>query len=121
MSATYEELCQLHDIGPKVTKSISEWTSSSKNMSLVDLLIQLGLTINSLATQNTQTSEALRGKRFLITGTLPITRQTTEVIIKKNGGQIVSTVSKHLDYLVVGDNPGSKLNTAEKLGIPIKS
>jgi len=61
MSATYEELCQLHDIGPRVTKAISEWTSSSKNKSLVDRLLQLGFTIDSVATQNTQTSEARKG------------------------------------------------------------
>jgi len=119
MSATYEELCQLHDIGPKVAKAISEWTKENK--SLIEELLKLGLTVESDSTINLQSSSSLSGKTFLITGTLPIPRKEAEFVIRSNGGQILSTVSKKLDCLIVGDSPGSKLKKAEQLGISIKS
>ena len=59
----------------------------------------------------------LAGKTFVITGTLPVPRKEAEELIARHGGRAASQVSASTDYLVVGENPGSKLAKAEKLGV----
>lgn len=63
-------------------------------------------------------ASGITGKKFLITGTLSVGRKEFEAKIVENGGLVASSVSKNLDYLIVGDEPGSKVDKAEKLGIP---
>jgi DNA ligase (NAD+) len=121
MSATIEELNQIHEIGPRVSESIFEWTQSKANQIEIEKLMGLGLVLDSGENESSVTTNLLSGMTFLITGTLPIARQEAESIIKKNGGQMISGVSKNLSCLIVGDAPGSKLKKAEQLGIPIKS
>ena len=67
------------------------------------------------------TSGSLSGKSFLISGTLPIARDKAQEIIENNGGKLLSGVSSKLNYLVVGDDPGSKLDKAQSLEVKIIS
>jgi DNA ligase (NAD+) len=70
---------------------------------------------------STKKGSGLEGKSFVITGTLPVSREEASSYIDLHGGKVLSSVSSKLDYLVVGDNAGSKLEKAQKLNISILS
>ncbi len=116
LKASEEELLQVPEIGPKVAKSIIEWTSNPKLAQEIQELQNLGIKI----TNPVRAQEGpLSGKSFLITGTLPVKRDDAKDFIEKNGGKILSSVSAKLNYLVVGDDPGSKVEKAQGLGVQI--
>ncbi|RJQ35422.1 NAD-dependent DNA ligase LigA [Candidatus Parcubacteria bacterium] len=106
--ATQEELENLMDIGPEVAKSIVAWFLENKKL-LDDLLAQ-GIKINN----NQETSGKLAGKTFLFTGSINISRDQAKGMVRNAGGKMVSSVGPSLDYLVVGEDPGSKLIKAKE-------
>lgn len=113
-----EELLLIPEIGPKVAKSITAWLGNKKLVQEINELEGLGIQISNPI----RSSEgALSGKSFLITGTLPIKRDDAKNFIEKNGGKILSSVSSKLTYLVVGDDPGSKVEKAQNLGVKVIS
>lgn len=116
--APEEELLQVPEIGPKVATSIREWTSNKKLVKEVHEMLKLGVEITNPVRS---TEGALSGMSFLITGTLPVKRDDAKDVIEKNGGKILSSVSSKLSYLVVGDDPGSKVDKAQTLGVKIIS
>ena len=110
-----EELQNLEDIGPKVAGSIHHFFSNKINIEMLEQLEKLGL---QLKNQKKQLSSGgnLQGQTFLFTGTLPTLRRSeAEAIAEENGGQILSGVSAKLNYLVVGEDAGSKLEKAKKI------
>lgn len=117
-NANHQELITVPEIGPKVATSILDWLSNPKLKKEISLLLKAGVNI-----QNPRRSEGgtLYGKSFLITGTLPIKRDEAKDFVEQNGGKLLSAVSSKLDYLVVGDDPGSKLEKAQSLGVKIIS
>nr|BFD57944.1 NAD-dependent DNA ligase LigA [Bdellovibrio sp. CKG001]BFD61371.1 NAD-dependent DNA ligase LigA [Bdellovibrio sp. HM001] len=118
LGASEEELLLVPEIGPKVAKSIRDWTSNQRLVDDVHAMIKLGVKIaEPLRSQE----GALSGMSFLITGTLPVKRDDAKDLIEKNGGKILSSVSSKLNYLVVGDDPGSKVEKAQTLGVKIIS
>lgn len=118
LKAPEEELLQVPEIGPKVATSIREWTSNKKLVKEVHEMLKLGVEITNPVRS---TEGALSGMSFLITGTLPVKRDDAKDVIEKNGGKILSSVSSKLSYLVVGDDPGSKVDKAQTLGVKIIS
>jgi DNA ligase (NAD+) len=118
LQAQEEDLLLVPEIGPKVAKAILEWTSSPKLLKEVKDMISLGVKIQ--APQRSTTGK-LAGQSFLITGTLPVKRDDAKDFIEKNGGKILGAVSSKLNYLLVGDDPGSKLEKAQKLGVKVIS
>jgi DNA ligase (NAD+) len=118
LNASEEELLQVPEIGPKVATSIREWTSNKKLVKEVHEMLKLGVEITNPVRS---TEGALSGMSFLITGTLPVKRDDAKDVIEKNGGKILSSVSSKLSYLVVGDDPGSKVDKAQTLGVKIIS
>lgn len=118
LQASEEELLLVPEIGPKVAKSIRDWTSNERLVDDVHQMLQLGV---KLAEPLRSLEGALSGMSFLITGTLPIKRDDAKDIIEKNGGKILGSVSSKLNYLVVGDDPGSKVEKAQTLGVKIIS
>ncbi|QDK43710.1 DNA ligase (NAD(+)) LigA [Bdellovibrio sp. ZAP7] len=118
LNASEEELLQVPEIGPKVATSIREWTSNKKLVKEVHEMLKLGVEITNPVRA---TEGALSGMSFLITGTLPVKRDDAKDVIEKNGGKILSSVSSKLSYLVVGDDPGSKVDKAQTLGVKIIS
>ncbi len=116
LSADSESLLQIPEIGPKVARSILNWTSQNELRGEVDQLIARGI---HFAAPKRSHAGPLKGKSFLITGTLPVKRDDAKDYIEKNGGKILSSVSAKLNYLVVGDDPGSKLEKARNLGVTI--
>lgn len=118
LTATEEDLVNVPEIGPKVARSILQWTANDELVEDVREMIRLGVKItNPVRSQEGK----LSGKSFLITGTLPVKRDDAKDIIEKNGGKILGSVSSKLSYLVVGDDPGSKVDKAQSLGVAIIS
>ena len=112
---TLEELQQWEDIGPKVGGSIHQFFQEEGNIRLIERLGAVGLTLQQEAKTKT-TEGSLSGKTFLFTGTLPtLKRSAAEAMAEEKGGQILSGVSAKLNYLVVGDDAGSKLEKAKKI------
>ncbi len=114
IAADEEELLSVPDIGSIIALSIIGFFSQKSNLQMIDALKEVGL---QFAYKSTQSSDILAGKTFLITGTLPnYSRKDMETLITEHGGKILSGVSKQLNYLIVGENPGSKLDKARQLG-----
>ena len=114
IAADEEELLSVPDIGSIIALSIIGFFSQKSNLQMIDALKEVGL---QFAYKSTQSSDILAGKTFLITGTLPsYGRKDMETLIMEHGGKILSGVSKQLNYLIVGENPGSKLDKAHQLG-----
>jgi DNA ligase (NAD+) len=110
-----EQLQQLEDVGVKVAKSIHAFFSDPENIKLLQRLEELGIRLRN-EHKELVTDGNLSGKTFLFTGTLnKLKRSEAEAMAEKNGGKIVSGVSSKLDYLVVGEDAGSKLEKAKKI------
>ncbi|MBS1759012.1 MAG: NAD-dependent DNA ligase LigA [Bacteroidetes bacterium] len=112
---TIEELLLLEDVGPKVAGSIHHFFSNKQNIEMLHELEKLGIQFSNEKKQLSTTGN-LSGQTFLFTGTLPtLKRSEAEAMVEEQGGQIVSGVSAKLNYLVVGEDAGSKLDKAKKL------
>lgn len=108
------ELEAIPEIGEKIAGSVYDFFHEPKNIALIDELRELGL---NFTYDNPQSESALlENKSFLVTGTLEnYSRKEMQELIKANGGKLLSGVSKNLDYLIIGANPGSKLDKAQQL------
>lgn len=110
-----EQLQALEDVGPKVGGSIFQFFSNPDNISMLEELEQLGLTLKN-EKKEMNTAGSLTGQTFLFTGTLPtLKRSQAEAMAEEQGGQILGGVSAKLNYLVVGEDAGSKLEKAKKI------
>lgn len=115
-NATLEELENTADVGNKIAISIQEYFAKPEHLALIDRLKKAGLHFET-EDSHEEISHILEGKTFLFTGKLTaFTREHAEELVEKNGGRNISSVSKNLDYLVVGEKAGSKLKKAEQLG-----
>ena len=110
-----EDLQALEDIGPKVAGSVHHFFSNKTNREMIKHLEELGLTLKNEKKQLSSGGN-FTGLTFLFTGTLPtLKRSDAEKIVEDNGGQILTGVSAKLNYLVVGEDAGSKLEKAKKI------
>ena len=113
MQASKEQFLEIHEIGEKIAQSLVDFFADEHSRELIQRLLDAGV---NMTAEVTRKSETLQGKRFLVTGTLThFTRNGIKEEIEKQGGITVSAVSGKLDYLIVGENPGSKLQKAQKL------
>jgi DNA ligase (NAD+) len=122
-SATEEDLLKVRDVGEVVAKSIVTWFAREDNRKLLQRLRKAG--VNTQAQQVAVRTGGIRlaGKTFVITGTLSVPREDVKERIIAAGGKVSGSVSKKTDYLVAGENAGSKLEDAERLqkaGAPIQ-
>ncbi len=114
--AKKEELEKITDIGSKVAESIYHWFNSKQNQKFIKELFTNGVKITNK--KPSIKNQKLKGLTFVITGILPtMTRETAIEKIRLFGGQISESVSKITDFLIIGENPGSKLKKARKLRI----
>lgn len=119
---TLEELQELPDVGPIVGQSIYEWFHAKHNIELLKKLAKNGLTLKKISHEASVANEAISGKTVVLTGTLAsLTRDEAKAKIRELGGKISSSVSKKTDFVVAGEEPGSKLDEAKKIGVPIVS
>ena len=110
-----EQLQAFEDVGPKVGGSIFQFFSNPDNITMLLELEQLGLTLKNEKKEMSSTG-SLTGQTFLFTGTLPtLKRSQAEAMAEEQGGQILGGVSAKLNYLVVGEDAGSKLEKAKKI------
>ena len=119
--AKVEDLEAIYGIGVETAQSIFEWFKIPENLQLIQQLKTAGLCFQEQIITSTSTNtqpQIFTGKTFVITGTLPtLKRKEAENIIKQLGGEISSSISKKTSYLLLGENAGSKLTKARKLGI----
>lgn len=116
MGARAEELMRLPDIGPEVAGSIVAFFETDSNRDLMERFRDMGLWPEKSTEEG---SGALAGKKVLFTGTLSRPRDEFRRMAEQAGANVASAVSRSLDYLIAGENPGSKLEKAGKLGISI--
>jgi DNA ligase (NAD+) len=114
--ASEEDLLKVRDIGGVVARSIYEWFHNDYNQKLLKKFEKVGVRV--LKQETAQKSEKLKGLTFVFTGSLDtLTRERAEEIVRENGGDASSSVSKETDYVVAGAEPGGKYDKAKKLGI----
>lgn len=116
-NASYEDLVELDDIGPKTAESIHGFFTNEKSVNIIKKLFELGVKIKY---NNEVKNMDLEGLTFVITGSFEnFKRSDLEEIIKSKGGKATGSVSGNTDYLLLGENPGSKYNKALELGTNI--
>lgn len=114
--ASLEELTSLTDIGPKIAESLRAFFAEPLNLQVLEKLRRAG--VKTEVGLEPGTPGPLAGKTFVLTGTLPhLTRQQATDLILRAGGKVAGSVSRRTDYVVVGENPGSKYDKARELGI----
>lgn len=119
-SANREELTNVEDIGPVIAESVYGWFNDPVNQRLIERLREAGLNFKSSLYHPAQARGPFAGKTFVLTGTLAsMTREQATAQIESLGGRVAGSVSKKTDYVVVGTDPGSKLDKAKQLGIRI--
>jgi DNA ligase (NAD+) len=112
-----DRLSALQDVGPKVATSVVDFFARPQNRRIIDMLGEAGVNLANEHRGEQQTNGELSGKTFLFTGTLShFKRSDAEEIVEQKGGSILGGVSSKLNYLVVGEDAGSKLEKAKKLG-----
>ena len=113
-----EDLIQVHEIGPIVAQSIENFFHNPKNLKILEKLKEGG--VNFPVEKSEIGEKPLAGKSFVLTGSLDaFTRDEAGRIVKDMGGRVTTSVSKKTDYLILGKEPGSKRDKAERLGIKI--
>ena len=124
--ASFEELIQIEEIGPKVAESIVRFFKEEENSRIIENLRRAGLNFGKLEGEGEASAKKgrgflpLKGKQLVLTGTLKeFSRNQAKEIIRKLGGRVTESVSKRTDYVVVGENPGSKYQKAQELGVTI--
>lgn len=119
MKASVEELSAIYDMGEVMAQSVVSFFNEKHNKEMIAKLKQAGVNTES-DTEIISTNEHIKGKKFVLTGTLPtMKRSEAKSLIMKYGGEVTTAVSKKTDYVVAGDEPGSKYDKAKKLGINI--
>ena len=119
--ATKDDLEVIEGIGPNSSQAIVDWFSRSGNVNLLEKMSSVGLwPVETLVHTSITSGGPLEGLSFVITGTLPnYSREDMKALIQQNGGKIIDSVSKKTSYLVLGENPGSKLDKARELHVPL--
>jgi DNA ligase (NAD+) len=118
-AASREELEQIPGIGPKLAESVADWFSRETNRRVIEKLNAAGVRIEAEKVES-KGPQPLEGLTFVITGTLPtMSREQATEFIEARGGKVTGSVSGNTDYLVAGEKAGSKLDRAQKLGVPV--
>jgi DNA ligase (NAD+) len=116
-SATHDDLIAVHDIGPEVSDSLRAFFNDTHTMEMLNRLKDSGLSTEPV---QAQTDCRFAGKTFVLTGTLGYaSRESAGDTIRQYGGRVAGSVSKKTNYVIAGDNAGSKLTKARTLGITV--
>src|SRR5262249_34742646 len=119
-AASVDQLTDCEDIGEVIAQSIVQWHGDPRNRQLIEKLRKAGLNFQSELYKPRAAAGPLAGKTFVLTGTLPtLKREEAAAKIEAVGGKVAGSVSKKTDYVVAGEEAGSKLDKAQKLGVKI--
>ena len=117
MAASAEELERVNEVGPRVSQAIREFFDESRNRELVHKLEKAGL---AMTAEKRKKTEQLEGLTFVLTGTLAnLSREDAKTKIEAAGGRVSGSVSKKTNYVVAGEDAGSKLDKARELGVSV--
>ena len=119
--ASQEELESIEGVGPNIAQAVVDWFERPANQKLLGKLRAAGVwPVVEIRAEGERGPAPLDGLTFVITGTLPtLSRNEAKDLIQSYGGKVTSSVSKNTSYLVVGESPGSKLDKAQSLGVPV--
>jgi DNA ligase (NAD+) len=118
--ASVEEIDAIHEIGMTVAQSVRDWFEDAGNMYLCERLRAAGVRTEMLSGGGEAQDETFAGKQFVLTGKLDtLTRDEARALIEGRGGRVTSSVSKKTDYVVAGEDAGSKLEKAVELGLQV--
>ena len=119
-NAEFDDLKQMNDIGEIMADSIVNFFAQTQTKDLIEKLKQAGVNTNAIEEENID--NRFEGKTFVLTGSLEkYTRKEAEELIEKFGGKTSSSVSKKTNYVLAGEDAGSKLTKAQSLGVTIIS
>jgi DNA ligase (NAD+) len=116
--ASAEEIAGIHDVGPVAGQSVRDWLDDPHNQNVLDKLARLGVLPKPSAVAVNR-DNPLVGKVFVFTGALKMERRAAEAMVKKFGARASGSVSKKTDYVVVGENAGTKADRARELNLTI--
>lgn len=117
--ASREQFEEVDGVGEEIATSLEKWFATEANWALVQELKTLGLAMESQNADAKEQALPFEGLTFVLTGTLPnFTRREAKQFIEAAGGRVTGSISGNTDYLVVGKNPGSKVDQAEERGVP---
>ncbi len=120
MEVTPVDILVIPGMGEEIARSVAAWFRDKKNRETVHRLLRAGIRFRDQAGDTE--SMSLQGLSFVFTGTLSsLKRAEAKAMVREAGGKVMSSVSRNTDYVVVGEKPGSKLEKAQKLGIPVLS
>ncbi|NDD63736.1 MAG: hypothetical protein EBZ36_07135 [Acidobacteria bacterium] len=123
MSAQTAELASIFEIGEVVASSVNEWFQHSENRALINRLDEAGVRMKAdppAGQEQGRPARSFEGRQFVLTGTLPnMKRDEAQSYIEARGGRVTSNVSKKTNFVVAGEEPGSKLERARELGVTI--
>jgi len=115
--ASEDELTAIPEVGPQIADSITTFFRQPENLRVIERLKQAGLNMRE---EREKVQQTLAGKTFVLTGGLEsLTRERATELIERLGGRVSSSVSAKTDYVVAGENPGSKLDKARSLSVPV--
>ena len=118
--ASATDLQTVEGVGPNIAQAIGDWFSRVKNQKVLEKLKDIGVWPEEAGQEPLPTLGLLSGLTFVITGTLAgFSREGVKELIESHGGRVVDSVSKNTSYLLLGENPGSKLEKARSLGVPV--
>jgi DNA ligase (NAD+) len=120
-SAAIDDLLEIEGVGPNIAQAVVDWFNTESNQIVLNKLKSVGVwPVLELSHEETGAGQKLNGQTFVITGTLPsLSRNDAKELIEQNGGRVTGSVSNKTSYLLLGENPGSKLNKAQSLGVPV--
>ena len=119
MASDYETLKNINEIGEVIAKSVVDYFSDENNLKEINKLRELGINFKYLGNKIDTSNENISGKTFVITGTLSKSRDYYKEILESLGGNVTGSVTKKTDYVLLGENPGSKYDKAKELNIAI--
>lgn len=120
MEASREDLLAIEGIGPKVAEAVWQFFTNPENRTMLEELKALEVTPEEERAEVPSSENILQGKTFVFTGTLSrFSRKEAEELVRQKGGKVASAVSRKVDYLVVGENPGGKLDEARQKNVRI--
>jgi DNA ligase (NAD+) len=116
---TVDRMINIHGVGPEVAQSVAQFFGEPHNLKMVERLLEAGIEPTPLEKPAIQAESPFAGKTFVFTGTISMPRADAKKIVESAGGTVSGSVSRKTDYVVAGDQAGSKLEKAGKLGVTV--